>query len=276
MPIQPAGGKPGFFCAAGAGGNVVYFHDLARALGSERPFFGLQPPGLDGSAPPLASVEALAAHYLATIAEQGAEPRVVGGHSFGGLVAFEMARQLAAAGRAPELLVLIDTPAPHFFQPTGEDWDEAQWLTQVAQIVDHLYGVALGVSREELAALPPADQLDLLKRRMIVADVLPAGTGVEFLRGFVGVYKANLRVRYAPPPLAGQTQVLLLRSAEEQPAQLVSDQFAAMRDTPELGWRGYVECPLAVEEVPGDHLTMMRPPHVAALAASVKRYLATA
>jgi len=277
VPIQTPAVKdsaPAFYCAAGAGGNVVYFHDLARALESTQPFFGLQPPGLDGVTAPFAKVEDLAAHYLDSIRRQGdAAPRVLGGHSFGGLVAFEMARQLSAAGAAPALLVLIDTPAPHFFHPTGLDWSETEWLMQVAQIVDHLYGVNLGIERAELATLDADAQFTRLNDRMIAADVLPAGTGTEFLRGFIAVYKANLQASYAPPPMQGTTQVVLLRSAEKQPDALVSEQFAAMRDTRELGWLDYIESPLAVEEVPGDHLTMMRPPHVVNLAAILKPYL---
>ncbi|MCX7178859.1 MAG: alpha/beta fold hydrolase [Proteobacteria bacterium] len=277
VPIQSARdaqSREAFFCAAGAGGNVVYFHDLARALGTGQAFYGLQPPGLDGSTPPLVRVEDLAAHYLRTIREQsGSAPRVVSGHSFGGLVAFEMARQLEAAGEAPSLLVLIDTPAPHFFHPTGLDWSEAEWLMQIAQIIEHLYGVELGVARAVLDALAHEAQLALLNERMIAAGVLPPGTGVEYLRGFIGVYKTNLRAEYAPQPLGGDTCVLLLRSAEQQPEALVSPQFAAMRDTRELGWTDYIRCRLVVEDVPGDHLTMMRPPQVAKLAAILETYL---
>jgi amino acid adenylation domain-containing protein len=272
VPIRPDGEKPVFYCAAGAGGNVVYFHDLARALAPGRPFDGLQPPGLDGATPPLPTVEALAAHYLDTIRATGDTPRIVGGHSFGGLVAFDMARQLAAASAAPTLLILIDTPAPHFFHPTGQDWSEAEWLWQVAQIAEHLYGVALGLERAELDAEAGAG-LELLTRRMIAADVLPPGTGPDYLRGFIGVYRANLQAVYAPPPLATAIRVLLLRSREAQPASLVAEQFAAMRETREMGWRNYLRGELIVADVPGDHLTMMRPPHVATLASIIEKHL---
>jgi thioesterase domain-containing protein len=219
-------------------------------------------------------VEALATHYLDTLRSQGdAVPQIIGGHSFGGLVAFEMARQLAAAGHAPTLLVLIDTPAPHFFHPTGLDWSESEWLIQVTQIVEHLYGVDLDINRSELDALDPEAQLSRLNESMIAADVLPAGTGTEFLRGFIAVYKTNLQASYAPPQLTGPTHVLLLRSALQQPEALVSAQFAAMRDTHELGWLDYIESTLTVETVPGDHLTMMRPPQVATLATILTTYL---
>jgi len=126
--------------------------------------------------------------------------------------------------------------------------------------------------REELAGAADGG-LELLNRRMIAADVLPSGTGVAFLRGFVGVYRANLEAVYAPAPLAGNTQVLLLRSAEAQPAALVAPQFATLRAAPELGWKDYIRCPLAVEEVAGDHLTMMRPSQVTQLAGVIMTYL---
>src|SRR6185369_17266831 len=73
---------------------------------------GLQAPGLYGERAPFEQVEALAAHYLDAIAHQHAgEPGVLGGWSFGGLVAFEMARQLELRGERPPLVVLFDARA---------------------------------------------------------------------------------------------------------------------------------------------------------------------
>ena len=274
VPIQTQGNKAPFFCAAGAGGNVVYFHDLARAMGADRPFFGLQPPGLDGVTPTPSTVEDLARHYIEAIKREGHEfPRILAGHSFGGLVAFEMARQLHDAGREPEVLVLLDTPAPHFFRPTGEDWSQARWLAQVSDIVSNMYTLDARVSAEQFEALESDAQLGLLHRRLIEAGVLPEGSDIRNFRGFIEVYKANLRLTYAPEGLHASTRVLLLRSREQQPEALVSEQFAAMHDTRDLGWTAYFDRPISVGEAPGDHLTMMISTNAKVLAATLSGFL---
>jgi thioesterase domain-containing protein len=169
---------------------------------------------------------------------------------------------------------LIDTPAPHSFQPTGRDWSEAQWLTQVSQIVSHLYGVEVALQDGDLAGLDDEAQMALLHGRLIAAGVLPEGSDLAYFRGFVNVYKANLRVAYAPAPLAGELPVLLLRSLQEQPQHLASEQYASVRAAEALGWTQYFARPVTVRDVPGDHLTMMRGANTATMAAVLEEFLA--
>jgi aryl carrier-like protein len=69
VPIHPGGSKPPFYCVHGAGGNVLLFHDLARLLGSDYPFHGLQAHGMDSSRNYLKTVEEMARHYLKEIRE---------------------------------------------------------------------------------------------------------------------------------------------------------------------------------------------------------------
>ncbi len=112
VAIQTKGTKPPFFCVHGIGGNVLGFHDLSRRLGLSQPFYGLQARGLDGAIAPHTRVEDMAAHYVKEVRHlrpQG--PYFLGGLSFGGAVALEMARQLQAHGQEVGLLALFDTYA---------------------------------------------------------------------------------------------------------------------------------------------------------------------
>jgi amino acid adenylation domain-containing protein len=112
VAMQPQGSKPPFFMVHGVGGNVVGFYELARHMKPDYPFYGLQSQGLDGKQPPRASIEDMAAYYLNEIrAVQATGPYHLGGFSLGGLVAYEMARQLRAGGEEVGLLVLFDTYA---------------------------------------------------------------------------------------------------------------------------------------------------------------------
>ncbi|MBF0233315.1 MAG: amino acid adenylation domain-containing protein, partial [Desulfamplus sp.] len=303
VPIQPDGNLPPFFCIPGAGGNVVYLHDLAKAMKiSLRPFYGLQPPGLDGTTQPHADVESLAAHYISAIKEiQPDGPYFLGGHSFGGLVAFEMARQLFENGESIAKLVLIDTPAPKFFEPTGTDWDEARWLTQVADIAGHQYGTSLDIKYETLQKLSPEKQLVLVHEKLKECDILPPDAKLVHFRGFIEVYKANLRAMYRPFEKISQpfeemvesfnktiehsegldkfyghvmpVQFILLRSKDEQPENIAGAQMHKLRAMPDLGWSECVALPVNVVAIPGDHLTMLRPPNVAKMADVLTAFL---
>lgn len=110
VAIQPNGSKPPFFCVHGLGGEVLRFRELAVHLGADQPFYGLQPQGLDGKQLPYTRIEDMAAHYIQQIQTiQPHEPYLIGGYSSGGIIAYEMARQLAIQGKKVALLVLFDT-----------------------------------------------------------------------------------------------------------------------------------------------------------------------
>jgi oxalate---CoA ligase len=105
------GSQAPFFFFHGAfntGGS--YTKKLARLIGHDQPMFVVSPHGLDGTAIPH-SLEAMAAERLPLIRdEQPHGPYRLGGYCLGGLVAFEAARLLVAAGETVEFIALIDPP----------------------------------------------------------------------------------------------------------------------------------------------------------------------
>ncbi|HEY2006808.1 MAG TPA: HAD-IIIC family phosphatase, partial [Solirubrobacteraceae bacterium] len=110
VPMRTNGSRPPFYCVHGAGGNVLSLRDLAMAMPADQPFYCLQARGLDGKSEPFETVEETAAYYLTEIrALQPHGPYYLGGGCYGGLVAFEMARQLRERGETIGLLALIDT-----------------------------------------------------------------------------------------------------------------------------------------------------------------------
>ena len=129
VAIQPKGNRKPFFCVHPVGGNVLCYAELARRLGDDQPFYGLQARGLEGGLPPRDTIEAMAALYLEAIrAQKPAGPYLLGGWSLGGVVAYEMARQLQAQGEQVALLALIDTDASSIGQAPPEA-DAAEWLS---------------------------------------------------------------------------------------------------------------------------------------------------
>lgn len=112
VPVKASGTRPPLFLVHPMGGNVLCYLPLARRLPSDQPLYALQAAGADPGTEPLRTVAALAADYLEAIRTvQPHGPYTVGGWSFGGFVAFEMARQLRAAGERVDRLILLDTVA---------------------------------------------------------------------------------------------------------------------------------------------------------------------
>ena len=106
-------GKRPFFLVAGMFGNVLNLRQLALLVGRDRPVYGLQARGLVGDEEPHGTLQDAATDYLAEIRQvQARGPYHLGGFSGGGLTAFEMAQQLAAIGENTASLVLLDTPMP--------------------------------------------------------------------------------------------------------------------------------------------------------------------
>jgi amino acid adenylation domain-containing protein len=113
VPIQTEGTRRPLFMVPGIGGNVLCYSDLSRLLGPDQPLYGLQARGLDEREPPFEHIPPMAAHYLAEARKvQPHGPYRLGGTCFGGVVAYEMAQQLRAAGESVELLFLLEAWPP--------------------------------------------------------------------------------------------------------------------------------------------------------------------
>jgi thioesterase domain-containing protein/acyl carrier protein len=261
VPIQPSGSRRPFFCLPGAGGNTIYFYNLARQLGSDQPFYGLQGVGFDGEAPPHDSVEQMAAHAIGEVrARQPHGPYAIGGHSLGAWVAYEMVQRLVAEGEAVSLLALIDTPVPH---PAAvretSDWDQARWIVELADRIARLLDPSLSVSLEALRQLDEAAQVETFRAALHRTDLFPGEAGAAHLANALALFRAHSRVRYTARPAPESIAVTLLRTAAPPP------HLAAVAGDPTWGWGTLAR--VDVHQLPGDHLAILRPPHVAALAA---------
>jgi thioesterase domain-containing protein len=118
VPLQQDGAKAPVFGVPAHTGDVFCYRALAQALGDERPFFALQPPGLDGRSQPFTRVEDLAAYFVRQIrAFRPHGPWIVAGYCMGGTVAIELAQQLLAGGESAGFLAMFGVPYPVFFHP---------------------------------------------------------------------------------------------------------------------------------------------------------------
>ena len=208
VPIEPGGSRLPFYAVPGHNGDVFCFVRLARCLGAERAFYGLQPPGLDGAASPISAIEDLARHFVRELLSHQADgPYQLGGYCLGGLTAFEMARQLQAMGREVRALVLFGTMSPPALRPANRARAAlVQWSG------DRLRGA------RAFAALSSRDRVRKLKETMRV----PTGAGGKDAAPADDVTARRLRVesatlaaayRYRPAPYDGRLTLFVANKA---------------------------------------------------------------
>ena len=264
VEIQPRGSKRPFFCFPGGGGNVLYFYQLANHLGLEQPFYGLQPSGLDGKSPVYRRIEEMAADYAKAIQVLQPEgPYLLGGHSFGGRVAFETALQLQQLGQEVAVLAIFDTWAPIPDKKSVEvQKDDTEYLIEMVNMVEGFFSKNLFITDDTLRTLTPSEQLNHLLARLKTAEILPPQATLEQVSGFLEVYKANSKANYAYIPQENyRNQVTVFRAQEE------------VCDNPSMGWDKYSLKSVETYEVPGEHITMLAEPHVQVLAKRLKACL---
>lgn len=257
VALQTGSSRPPFFCIHGVGGNVVGYRDLARAHGADQPVYGLRAQGLDGVCAPFNRLETMAAHYVREIRLLQPEgPYYLGGLSFGGLVAFEVAQQLRARGQAVGMLALFDSSVPGSFRSTGkrllEHWAQLRQL-RPAELLRYLGRRARSTRTK-------------IKKRMSQAKyMLELRAGRSSPSGPSSVSAANYlaRQRYVPKPYAGRIVLFRARGTKE----------IGIRDAEKKGWGALASGGVEVWEVPGDHVTLIQEPHVQVLGSQLRECL---
>jgi thioesterase domain-containing protein/acyl carrier protein len=221
------------------GGTVVCYRTLARHLGTDRPVYALE--AAEGGQP-LDSVEQLAERYLeAVLAVWPRGPYLLGGWSFGGLVALEMGRRLEVAGREVGLVALVDTAAPGGPVEGRDTETEAGLLAALT--------AELGEASPETVARA--------RRRLEVA-------------------RAHLRAGAAFAPRCPRRAVLFLaaESLPEIPGSSHDSSLGWNALAGDAGDAGGNRLGLEPDFVPGDHYTLLREPHVRVLAERLRARLA--
>ncbi|HEX6100799.1 MAG TPA: amino acid adenylation domain-containing protein, partial [Thermoanaerobaculia bacterium] len=248
VPIQPHGDAPPVFAVPGAGGNVLSLRPLGQSLGERQPLFAFQAIGLDGRTPPLDSVEDTArANIAAMKTVQPSGPYRLVGHSYGGVVAYEMARALLEQGEEVSSLTLLDSLAPSVMRGHPVH-DEVSDLVEACRAVADLDGAMPEIDVDELRLLP-FDEIvrslaGLLKDRGLEIDS-------EQLTTFYGVYRANLLSyrAYTPLLLPRTIDVSLYRATQGRPER---------QDLPgDYGWDELLPSPIVASDVHADHFSIM-------------------
>lgn len=221
------------------GGTVFTYQALARLLNPSLPIYGVRARGLEPGEAPAGNIEAMAVLYLEALrTRQPAGPYRLAGHSFGGVVAYEMAQHLLARGEPVEQLILMDSPGPGQMPVSLGSPDEIQ---------EYFRRMAPELFRQLF--LRPTGREGSLETQVPRSEV--------FLRVFQE--NAAAMFAYAPRPYAGR---LVFFHAQERDA--------TNPPHPELAWIPLATEGVEVHVVPGNHITMLSEPHVRGLAKKLR------
>ncbi len=227
-------------------GDLIRYGELVSQLGGCRAVFGIQAAGLADYAAPLTTIESMAERYLAELRRvQPHGPYLLAGHSAGGLIAYEMAQRLHAAGEPIALLVMIDADA-HMARPVT-------WHTRLPYLLNALTTWLSPRWRGGFAV--EATRAGWMSALGLINDPLAAvehGAGHAADPVAAGIEQAVSA--YMPRPYPGAVTVLRARLR------------TARTFSRSLSWRGLALGGLRVIDVPGGHLSMMLPGAVEELA----------
>lgn len=294
VPIQPAGSSPAFFCVHPIFGVVFPYYELAHHLGTNQPFYGLQPIGLDGKSSPLTRIEDMAAHYIEALRRvQPKSPYFLGGWSFGGWVAFEMAQQLQKSGEEVALLAVLDTlaPIPGNIPSLGDGFKFM--LTTVARYIwpfflDYLY-LIIAITKNEINSFTSRltnfhkimrssfwkSLLRSLQTNIFPHLILKEDATVNLISEESKLrLLSELAIRPMLRVLYANSQAVLNYVPQAYPKRIhlfrTKVQSGIAKEDPSMGWYQLNVVGTEIHHLPGNHLTMLRKPHIQVLATQLR------
>ncbi|MBK7896372.1 MAG: amino acid adenylation domain-containing protein [Anaerolineaceae bacterium] len=276
VPISPTGQERPFFCVHGGAGHVYHYRGLAKYLGPEQPFFGLQPANRSGTFAGNGNVTIMAQDYVAEIRKvQPTGPYYLGGFCFGGLVAFEMAQQLRQAGEKVALVAIIDAVNPEFengppksAQPEGSWWarqkaafgqqktmsDKVTYLRKVVRRRLRSTFVEPAIRKQHQKA--HQEKMQEIKRYEASGQPLPLD-----LRDYRNMMATDwAQKHYKPQPY--DSDLVVLRRDEDWEG-IPND----------MGWGLLTTAQTHVYRIPGGHMDILQEPNVQDLARLLQKGL---
>ena len=252
VPIRTHGYLPPLFMIHGVGGNVLGFYHLAKLLPPDQPVYGVQAQALQPSGVTLTRLEDMAAHYLDEIRlVQPRGPYMLLGFSYGGLVAFEIARQLKAMEEEVGFLGMLDT----------RQLNERKGLGETASVLKRilLRGYIVWIHMRRLSLRKKVNYVTS-KATVYFANLWyhfsAVGGQATIPESMKSVRHINLNAAASYKVLPYEGQITLFRSEDETGSNLSDD----------LGWGEYAMDGVNIHEFAGDHGHILAEPNVSLLA----------
>lgn len=249
VPIKQSGSKAPLYIIHGDGLNVLNFSELPKYVDPEQPLYGLQALGLNGVDEPIDSLPVIAYLYMQEIIEHNPSgPYLLAGYSSGGYVAMEIRKQMLTLGKKVEMLIIFDTDAE---KTEYKDWYSLLPKKAKRHFPRLIQAFKMSVNQffggKSPYQVPPLIQKQDTKEFYKLMNKIKAKHVTAFrnyplepFNGKLYLYKAKISVHYV--------------------------EYGNL-----LGWEKYAQKGVELFEVPGDHFSMLLPPHVAYLGATLQK-----
>jgi amino acid adenylation domain-containing protein len=269
--LQTSGSKPPLFFVHPGAGDPFDYLCLSRHLGEEQPFYGL--PGFDPR-DPYASIEEKAAQSILALRKvQPTGPYLLGGWSFGALVAFEAAQQLQRLGDEIALLILLDPMSPSpIVSFNASNLTATHDPLLAAGEIAAVTGWETQDLFDNMAHLEPAMRLRSLYEETRTTTLLPPSVTLENFSDWLLMYHAKLFCALNYQPQVYSQKINILHASDSPSAQnqsALQEEF----DSSLEAWQRLSSQPLTMIQVPGSHHTMVLEPHAQVLAQRLKSML---
>ncbi len=264
VPIQPNGSRIPLFCVHAVGGDVLFYEQLAKALGPDQPFYAFQSPLVAEPDRRDITIEEMASLYIKEMRgffPQG--PYLLGAASYGGFVLFEMARQLHEQGVVPAAVIMFDVLVPG----SGEFFDTG------VKIAKFLKNIREGGTR--YLWRKTREKSEYFWTKFMEGAILPAGVFCYKLMGrplsallrFYWISQGHwcALARYTFRPFPGKITVVRAIKHDHE--------VLGRRVDPTLGWGTLAGGGIEVIDVPTRHMFMLFEPYVQTFAEKLKAIL---
>ncbi|MDB9537413.1 amino acid adenylation domain-containing protein [Dolichospermum planctonicum CS-1226] len=261
VEIQSHGTKPPLFMIHPLGGEVLCYRNLARHLGLEQPLYGLQPQKPDQKQFPVVRVENMASQYLQeiqTLQPQG--PYFLGGYSFGGIIAYEIAQQLHRQGQKVAFLAMLDTCRPGYKRRLSFLKRIYLHLNYIAQHrSNYISHKAKSFYKHTKFYIKQIFQHHL---RLVTQIFNPQTPKINNYLHSHDIYTQAMNT-YTFQPYSGK--VTLFRTKDENRTDAIGMEYDS-----KFGWGEIIIGDLDVKYIPGSHLSLLDEPNVRVLAKKMK------
>lgn len=263
VPLKPEGTKPPLYIVHGANHHVLIFNELAQQLDEDQPVYGLQSRGLNGIEEPHDSIDEMAADYVSEIVASNPKgPYALAGFSYGGIVAYEMARQLKAQGREVTILAQFDTYVfPEYYHSSK--------LKKKFLSLSYLAGKIVYIFLNMFSSKKN------FKRRVELIKLQISGLKLRMKHGKAKQYEMQFNVSSKLPT----NHNIATSNYTITPQDIVIDLFRAkeeinfVHDHKFLGWKKMAQKGIRKHMVDGNHVDMFETPQVEDFAISLQQVL---
>lgn len=247
VPIKTNGHKTPIYIVHGFGMNVLLFNNVAKNMDSEQPVYALQARGLNADDKPFDKMEEIAGHYISEIIARDPGPSyALAGYSFGGIIAFEMAKQLKAMGKEIAMLGMFDTYADNYsdyFDPRVR-----RMTKKVRRQFPKMMFILKSLLKHPFGTI--AYQADFIKGKLskLLGNDQPAEMLTENDIKIGEIYDYAYR-NYKMTPYDGVIDLFKVKK-----------RLYFLDDLEFLGWKPYARHGVVVHDIAGDHKTFLFSP----------------